>query len=259
MPIEDDWDFYPCEVDNNPASMSLNLAIARHLPLPESPTLLWIGLQMLEAGDHGRGIEPDVKQLFEAEDRIVPAAKDAGMIHVGRLRNAGDWQLTFYGRPEHEAMLDDMATAGIAGPARGYRTGAKEDPDWDYYRDFMYPDAERHQWIMDRRVVDQLREQGDALGTKRPIDHYIDFPPDADLTSFLAAVDDQGFSLQSTTPSEDGKTVSVQLVRDDALADMAIHYVVMLLVELAVPAGGDYNGWGSPITKSTFRGWGKDG
>jgi hypothetical protein len=249
--INDEWDFYPCRVDDNPASISLNLGYWRHTPLADAPTLLWIGLQIKTPGEHGMGVAPDATLLYEIEDRISADAQARGLLYLGRLRTGGDWQLTFQGRPEHEALLDDIVAQGLAGQGRGYRTGAQPDPEWIYYRDFLFPDAERYQWMLDRRVVDQLRQQGDVLTASRPVDHHLDFPADADLAPFLEAARALGFSVEGDpTPLDDGQ-VSVHLQRSDALDGLQIHGVVMELTELATAIGGAYEGWGCPVVTAS--------
>ena len=34
--LHQDWDFYPCRVDDNPASITLNLGLMRHGPIAEA-------------------------------------------------------------------------------------------------------------------------------------------------------------------------------------------------------------------------------
>ena len=246
--VKQDWEFYPCQVDDHPASIFLNLGYAEHLPLTDSPTLLVIGLQMLEPGDHGIGVEPDVRTLFAAEDVIVAEAEARGLRFVGRVRHNGDWQLSFYGRPEHEPMLAEIALLGLGEQARGYRTASQDDPDWGYFRTFLMPNRERFQWIMNRRVVDQLRTHDDRLEEARPVDHYLEFPLDATLEPFIAQVEELGFTVVDAPAAQDGRLL-VHLCRSDALDGLRIHGVVMELIHLATAAGGEYEGWGcTPVT-----------
>ena len=88
-----EWDFYYCRVNDAPASIFLNLAYRDERPAGFD-TLHYVGLQMLEPGDHGMGVEPDVELLWELEDKITAAAAAKGFAYVGRLRNDGDWQIS---------------------------------------------------------------------------------------------------------------------------------------------------------------------
>jgi uncharacterized protein DUF695 len=107
--------------------MSGRGAYSHFAPMKDSPILLWIGLQILQPGDRGLGDRPDVEALYVLEDRIVERATAQGMRYVGRLRNAGDWQLSFYGAPRHEGLLGGLAVEALAGQDRGYRKGRRID------------------------------------------------------------------------------------------------------------------------------------
>ena len=245
--VRDEWDFYPCRVDDNPASIYLNLGYAEDAPIVSAPTLLWIGLEMLVPGDHGMGMEPDVDQLYEIEERIVAEMEGKGALYLGRLRNKGDWQLTFQGPKALTLLLDEIAVRGLTGQARGYRVGAEPDPDWSYYREFLFPDSERYQWILDRRVVDELRSHGDQLIAVRPVDHHLEFAPDAPVQSFVQAAAVLDFQVgREPAPMEDG-AIAVHLVRPDPLANVQIHDAVMELTKLAREHGGSYAGWGCSV------------
>jgi regulator of RNase E activity RraB len=208
-------------------------------------TLYYAGLQILEPGDHGMGVEPDAGKLRDLEDAITDSAAAHGFTFVGRLRNHGDWQLTFYGSQGREQELEELVVAALEGSDRGYRVGSKSDPGWSYYDDFLLPDAERWQWIMDRRVVEQLAEHGDHLETARPVDHFVEFSSAKQRDEFVAAARERGFAAEEGE-SEDG-VHSAELVRLDPVTLEHIHRVVMELVELAEAHGGDYDGWGAPI------------
>ena len=39
-------------------------------------------------------------------------------------------------------------------------TFAEDDPQWRYYHEFLWPDARSMQYLMDRRVVQSLADNG---------------------------------------------------------------------------------------------------
>jgi hypothetical protein len=244
----DEWDFYYCRVDDAPASIFLNLAYREERPAGLD-TLYYVGFQMLEPGEHGMGLEPDVKALWDLEDKITDAAAAKGFTYVGRLRNQGDWQLTFYAAGgDKEPELEEMVVKELGETDRGYRIGSKEDAEWSYFDEFLMPDGERWQWIMDRRVVEQLNKAGDALDVPRPVDHFIDFPDAPSREAFMNAARERGFSAEAGDPGDDGEPrYPAQLIRTDPVTLEHIHDVVMDIIELAEEHGGDYDGWGAPI------------
>jgi regulator of RNase E activity RraB len=238
-----EWEFYPCRVDDAPASIMLDLSFRDTKPL-ELDTLYLARLQMLEPGDHGMGVGADVEKLSDAEDAICEDAERLGLTYVGRLRTAGGWQLTFYGPAGLEKKLDEVVVETCG--ERAHRMAHREDGGWSYYDSFLAPDAERWQWILDRRVVHRLAEAGDHHATPRPVDHYVYFDePDARDT-FAAAAVGKGFEAETTKASEE-RPCGAHLVRTDRVELQHIHRVVMELRELADAHGGDYDGWGAPV------------
>jgi hypothetical protein len=211
-------------------------------------TLYYAGLQILEKGDHGMGAGADVERLYAAEDAIAEAATSAGLTYVGRLRNAGDWQLTFYGPSGKKEALEEIVVR-LRGK-RGYRIGSKEDAEWRYYHEFLSPDEERWQWIRNRRVVQALANAGDHHAAPRPVDHYIYFEGARGRDAFAAAARAKGFVAEPTDEGSRKRPHGVHLVRNDPVALGHIHDVVMELSKLAEDHGGDYDGWGAPIVKA---------
>jgi regulator of RNase E activity RraB len=242
----EEWDFYPCRVDDAPASIFMNFQYRDAQP-EGADTVYYAGFQILAPGEHGMGESPDAELLWKIEDEVTKAAAEKGLTYVGRLRNQGDWQLTFYGPGGKERVLEDITAEAAAG-SRGYRVGSKPDEAWSYYHEFLMPNAERWQWIMDRRVVERLEAEGDQAATPRPVDHFIDFPDRASRDAFAAAAKARGFAAEASDPNDDeDPQFSVQLVREDPVELSHIHELVMELTELAEEHGGDYDGWGAPV------------
>lgn len=243
---DDDWDFYPCLVDDRPASIFLNLRYERARPQSSINTLYWLRIQMSDAAEHGMGNGPEAEALYPCEDALTASAADLGLVFVGRLRNGGNWQITFYGPEGHIGALNELAREAELG-GRSFETGSKPDPEWNYYREFLMPNAERRQWMQDRNLVDVLEEHGDVHSIPRRIDHWAYFrTPDA-RQAFVQDLIPEGFALEAT--SDDAKAFGAQVFRTDTVELDRIHEVVMKLFKLADQHGGNYDGWECPVEK----------
>ena len=250
QPVREEWDFYPCQVDDRPASMFLNLGFVDAMPPHAMPVLHWVGLEMLHPGEHGMGVQPDVDSLFVCEDAIVPALATLGLVFVARLRNHGEWRLHLYGPPVVEERMLATLERALDGQARGFRFGCQDDPEGECYAGFLYPPPERLQWIMDRRLVAQLQQHGDVLTAERPVDHFLNFPEGVDVSGFCAAARELGFGMLEELPPAVGGMRSVPLQRMDTVELDAIHEAVMQLVDLAASYDGAHDGWGCPLVKA---------
>jgi hypothetical protein len=247
-PHEDEWDFYPCLVDDRPASIFLNLRYERDHDARGGDTVAWVRIEMLEPHEHGMGSAAEATCLYPVEDRLIEAAANRGLVYVGRLRNDDAWQLTFYGSEEAEQTLATLIEQVDLG-ARTVEVGSTGDAEWSYYDEFLVPDPERRQWIHNRRLVETLEEHGDNLATPRRVDHWAYFPTAATRDGFVADARDQGFVLEGASRGLDLQLPFGANIQRDGSVDLdEIHEVVMSLVELAERHGGYYDGWETQVT-----------
>jgi hypothetical protein len=235
---DDDLEFYPCLVDGAAASIYVNLRF-EHAPPAGHDTRYTVAILMREQGEHGIGTEEEGAALNLVEEALMARAHGLGITYVGRLRSRGVWEITFYGPRGHLASLRTLATER-AGDRR-VAAIMNPEPAWDYYRELLLPDAERRQWMDDRRLVQILREQGDRLAAPRRVDHRLTFPETTARDTFVAAAVAAGFAAGDT------EGLDVHVHRVDPIELDHIHDVVMTLVDLATPLGGRYERWAAGI------------
>lgn len=248
--VPDEWDFYFCRVDDRAASIFLNFWFRGEGPIKSADSLYWCQIEILEPGEHGMGEGNDAKALQDIEDAIAENAQKAGFYHVGRLRNDGRWQLVFYGPQELESTLRRIVADIIPDSEREYFVGSKLDSEWSYYLDFLFPNAERWQWIMDRKVIENLQSEGDPLTQPRRVDHWAYFDSPTSRDEFVNVVSTQGFEVERKADDGQGKrSFSAQFFRIDSVQLEDIHEVVMTLVRTADNLGGEYDGWETSIEK----------
>ena len=240
------WDFYLCKVDDAPASIFLDMSLHEQLPSASENTLYAVQIEMSDSGDHGMGTAAEADVLHPIEDVIVSEMNESGLRYLGRLRNLGMWQLTFMGPIGREDDVRHAATSALASPGRSFELIARQDADWSYYRDFLYPDAERVRWMRDRDVVDALEQHGDSLRTERRVDHWVYFGDVESRSRFAEAVHGLGFGIvELDASSESGPGLQVHRVDSVQLDD--IHEVTTTLQELAERYGGEYDGWETSV------------
>lgn len=246
------WDFCFCRVDDAPASIFLNLGLRPVVPIAGSDTVYWVDIAMLAPGDHGIGTRSEAEQAQPIEDRLVEELALIGLQAVGRVRNFGTWRPVFYGPSGREVRLHAIASATLDGAGRNWSVGSQEDTEWSYYREFLYPDSERLQWISNRRLVDQLRKHGDVHSTPREVDHWMYFASESARDACRQQAELDGFRERGPTEPGPGAPLpfGLHLLRDDPVDLDHIHAVVMTLVELARAHGDDYDGWETSVERA---------
>jgi hypothetical protein len=236
---DDDFEFYPCLVDGAAASIYVNLRFENAVPEGHD-TRYTVAIVMRERGEHGIGTAEEAAALNLVEEALMVRAHRLGISYVGRLRTRGLWEITFYGPRGHLASLRELTTER----AGDRRTAAimNPEPTWTYYRELLLPDAERRQWMDDRRMVQILSEQGDRLSTPRRVDHHLSFPVGADRDSFISTVRAAGFTVDDADSAHE-----LHVHRVDPIELDHIHAVVMTLVDAATPLGARYERWEAAI------------
>jgi hypothetical protein len=243
----DAFEFYPCMVDQAPASIYVNLGLAAE---PGLDTRYTLAIELRDAGGYGIGSADEAAVLDAFEEVALPAIAASGLVFAGRLRHAGIWELTFYGPAGALDALERIDPTSLAG--RRVIMRSTPDATWSYYRDLLLPDAERLQWMDDRRLVQILGEQGDVLTRPRRIDHRASFATEAARDAFLADAAGRGFSVESDPPARDGDEARPfvgQVHRIDPIELEHVHEVVMIVVDAAVAHGGTYEGWTAGIER----------
>ncbi|MDQ3367191.1 MAG: DUF695 domain-containing protein [Myxococcota bacterium] len=246
--LEDDYDCYPCLVDGAHASIYVNQRFERESP-PEAETRYEVTFPLREPGPHGIGTAAEAEALNAIEEALIARLAERRLLYVGRLRSRAVWEVVFYGPDGQLAAVREVARA--ASPdGRSPAVRSAPDPEWRYYRELLMPDAERRQWMDDRRMVQVLREQGDGLRTPRRVDHQTSFATAPARDAFVAAVTSAGFTLVSA--AEDAtreRPFGAHVYRADGIELDHIHDVVMTLVDAAALQGGAYEGWTASIER----------
>lgn len=242
----DEFDFYPCLVDDAPASIYVNLR-HEHEALDGADTRYTLAIRMREPDTHGIGTAGEAAALNLVEEAAIARARELGITYVGRVRTRGIWETVLYGPAGHVTVLETLVRERAGDRRIEVRSAA--DPTWSYYRDLLLPDDERRQWMDDRRLVQILREQGDVLVTPRRVDHWAYFASATDRDAFVAAATAAGFALEEASHEADAgeQPYGAWVHRTDPIELDHIHDVVMTLVDAARAHRGRYDGWESGI------------
>ena len=242
------WDVYTCRVDGRSAVISLDLDLHDVAVSGTHPQRFHVRHALRSPRENGLPDGSENEAMYGLQDTLVEAlGADVRGIYLACLTNGG-YREHFFQLPAH---ADGRAVAAKveSGPDSGgyeLETFAEDDPDWRYYHEFLWPDARSMQYLMDRRVVQSLADNGDQHGVPRPVDHYVDVPDEAGGETLLAQAQADGFS--GVVERRNGRW-KVHLERPDPVELEHIHGVVWGLYEMAERVGGEYDGWGCVIAK----------
>ncbi|NNP69657.1 DUF695 domain-containing protein [Acinetobacter sp. Ac_5812] len=252
LEVPENWDFYMCDIDGQPASYFLNLALTRIAPISDRSTLLWVEIQMNHSREDGLSSSEEFDHLIELEDQIIPALTTRlPALYVGRLTHNHLRYFYFYckdGINVHPIIHKIMQSY----PRYSCHFGQKADSDWSTYFDYMYPTEEIMQSISNRSVIEELLNHGDNLEVERPIDHWIYFQNDTDRTVFAKAILSLGFEIiqQGQVEGSENFHYQLQISRKDSVNQQSIDACTTQLNKLAQQFNAKYDGWETQIIRN---------
>lgn len=247
--LPQNWDFFMCRIEGAPASIRTNLALIEVAPLEGLTQRLQFCIKMQNPTPEGFPSNEEYPILCAIEDAIGEKAEAIGAVLAGVVRSEGFLELWFYTQnAEALAKTCEDALQTFEGYQSGYNIA--EDPEWEDYFGFLYPDEFSYQTMQNRKVLMQLKKNGDKMEVPREIDHFIYFKEAAQQQAFAKEAEAKGFKVRFNDDEfveerkAEGKEYPymVEATREDSPLD--IDDIVWDLLELASPFEGDYDGWG---------------
>ncbi|HUQ12347.1 MAG TPA: DUF695 domain-containing protein [Steroidobacteraceae bacterium] len=251
--MSDDWDFYFARVDGAVSSIFVDLGVRPDVPLEKRPWLLWVFVTLRSPGAEGLSTNeeaPVLQSIGEALDANISPTCGAQM--VGRITGSGRREFYFYG--EEPGPLDEAVRTAMKSFAEyEQECGSALQPDWDQYVELLYPSDTNLQRMFNRRVLQELSEQGDVHETPRQVDHWLEFATEESRSSCrdtLVAID---FKVEDEFAAEEpGEELPYTLVvsRVDSVDSHTINGITLELTRVAAERGGRYRGWECQVAGS---------
>lgn len=242
------WNFYSCQINDNPASIYVDLALRAQAPLQNYPVLFRMRIELLAPSDAGLSSQEEFDDLMALEDLIVAAAtKNGHMKYVGRCTTNGHREFFSYA---HNDELDeaDLEHAMAVFPAYQWDGELSDDPNWEAYQQFLLPNALELEQIKNRNLCNALAEHGDALTAVRPIYHWAYFDTNDAAQAFASHIANLGYQvLYVIAPDTETTQYCVKLSAMGVPSYENIDTITFPVFTVANECGGNYDGWETEI------------
>ncbi|MGE5195217.1 MAG: DUF695 domain-containing protein [Deltaproteobacteria bacterium] len=251
--MAEDWDFYLSTVDDHPASIFVDLGQAESAPEAHRPHLLRVSVKLQAARADGLSDDEETETLYAIEDQLFAGiGRGVRARYVGRITTRGNRDYFYYGQSA-EGFPDAVARALAGFPQYKYGYADVSDPEWEIYFGLLHPEPLDMQTIQNRRVVDQLAAGGDDLSQPRDVDHWLYFPSEHSRDQFIAQVENEGFRAEKFVAEKPDAEFGfgLRLIRSDRVRLDLIDPLAIDLFIRAEACGGEYDGWGCPVVRSS--------
>lgn len=250
MKYKEEWDFYFSNVDDKPGSFYLDMGLNQIAPVDKMPLFFYVSLKMNDPREQdGLSSDREYDTLIQIEDSLVGSLKDKHhIIYVGRLTSNGTRDFYFY-TSDTVLIEKTISESLVRFPNYEYDFALKDDKDWRYYLEFIYPNPRQLQSILNRRVIDNLEKNGDRLTQPREVNHWIFFKTTEEREKYIEKVKEKGFKIEDIGHEDRSKEFKYKLriSRVDNVKHGDVDDYVLYLCELADELGGDYDGWETSV------------
>jgi len=245
---DQDFDAYLTFLDETPASFIVDLAAAAHGPVEALARRIQIRVPLLEPRDDGLRDASEVELLARVEDGICELLEQrCGARFLGHVISEGVLHVVCYA---DGARIDDEASLLDGLDAGGYDIAwlVEDDPEWEMYFEFLFPDPLDFQLIQNRRMLERFADEGDQLSAERIVDHAALFDDRSAIEPAAAALREEGFEVDEPILDEGMRWV-LGFHRPERLDEGRTDGFCLEILELLEPFDCLYDGWGAPLIR----------
>lgn len=252
--IDEDWGIYLCNAFacDLPAVIRTNLALRDFEFTANYPKRLKLQILYKNADDNGFPTKEEGKYLYRIEDAVVEIIEKHGDILAGIAKCDERVHIDAYAKNElgYYDEISEMMSENF--PEYAYTFAVFEDKDWDIYFHALYPDKYEYQSIMNMRLIENIKSNGDSM-VPRVVGHCLFFKTEENGETFLAKVMEDGFIKLSSENLSNNQDIDKEYLfglvigRKDDFED--IDETVWYLMDLAEEFDGEYDGWACHIVK----------
>jgi regulator of RNase E activity RraB len=246
----EDWNLFERNGSNEPMMIFMNTGLKDNTPIEGLSRLITVIFNMYSLWDTAGNSSQGTQDLFyDLEDKLMQRMQDSNRaVYIGRISVQNKMELYFYA---HESENWELKLTEIMHdfPSFRYYTSVKDDTDWSFYREEMYPNPLEEHWMRNAKISYTLNQHGDKAEIVREVEHWLHFNSKNNMDEVKVKARGLGYSIINTE-WDTSKTVYpyvLQLSKNHALDLSTVNEVTKELFTLASEAGGMYDGWGTRL------------
>jgi uncharacterized protein (TIGR01619 family) len=239
------WDQYFAQWEGKPGSMLVKMDLMDQAPKAEYPFLIAVGVQYDDCNKEGMPSNLIYNQLTSLSDKLesyISIQYDA--LLVGTFTH--DCSRVDYFYASDTLTVSEFLTTFFKTNGTDFvpLISMTRDDEWRYYKDVIYPDDYLMEYMMNRRLIEELVAKGDDITKARRIDHWAYFQSDVERDQYRIIVLERGFKEESQGKlNVEERPYFYHFSRRDK---PEIDYISELTNKLQLEAsklGGYYDGW----------------
>lgn len=249
---EGQWDTYIAKYENGfPGSTTVRMDLIKKAPISQLPFVLVTGLVYGTSRADGFPENETFEVLHKVGDQLEALiAKETESILVGSFMHKGE-RLEYFYIQDQDAIKEKIEKFYAKNyPNHKFYLNIKEDRNWQYYREFLYPNEDILNYMADEKVIMNLEKAGDNLSKPRRVDHWLYFSSEQEMNRCKEELKNLDFSVEYAGETS-GNSLGFQLHiwRVDKVDISSIFPLTSELRKIAEKHKGEYDGWETSVEK----------
>lgn len=243
------WANYCCDIEGLPTLISVDLSWAK-LEAPKERKkwiAVWVGTKFpcIDGDFHPH----EAQMLKHLQRHIASRLTQLQAVWVGKQSYGRFMGMYFYVDPRRIEKFNFREEIRFPGYEIEFDT--KDDPDWEFYYGYLYPEDRDMQLIQNKRVLDVLQSYGDSLTSPRKIEHWLGFSHVDERDKFILYAIDNEFKIEDTFYDHETEyyPYRVHISRMDFVYEDSLEDLVMDLYDMAQKCMGEYDGWETAVVR----------
>jgi hypothetical protein len=148
--VPSDWQSYICKINNELASVFVDLALSAVAPLPTKPKLTWLWIRLNKPREDGLSSDDEFESLCDFEDDLEASiTKSTSCMYVGRVTTKGRREFYFYVDNQFDLTreVDDVLEQHST---YDFQVGEKQDASWTHFLLTLLPGINGFNQIAER-------------------------------------------------------------------------------------------------------------
>ena len=245
------WNTYQAKQEKGVSSTNLRMDLIDQAPINGYDFLFYVKIKYRVTKESDFPIGNKLKKLYRIKDAIYDKMQSVvDSKYVGSFMYDGSRFEYYYVKDasDVESYIDKLFRNEFRGEK--YEVFIKDDPSWDLYRNFLYPNDEIKNFMSNRDTVIQLKNAGDDVETPRKIDHYAVFTSQNDMNLFAAEVEKLSFTIdEKKQTSNKDFPHEIKFSRENSTTLENVMKFTTQLIELTKKYNGNYEGWETYVIK----------
>ena len=238
--MSDHWEVY---YSNSKSVVRVDVGIADNVPIDGANTIMEVNMKSRSIFSKKLNSE----LVAEAEDEIDSLLTENDLV-VGAITCADSKSFYYYTKYK-DSLFNKMNKVLSKYKKLQCVISIGEDPNWEFYRNTLYPDAFEIQRMLDRKIVQQLSDYKDDHQVPREIKHWVYFLEIENREDFKRNLDSSFYNIVEEVILHDDSKYPYQLVISHISTSEfeTINQITTELLTKTIEAQGNYDGWQSPV------------